>query len=93
MAEETNGRELSDLLLGSGTYFSAFQLPKEILGQGQHDGRQVYPPMSEWERESEHLQDNNRVHPRGMLGTMAVCLKSPDWIRRRLIELSQTTVT
>lgn len=27
-----------------------------------------------------------------MLGTMAVCLKSPDWIRRRLIELSQATV-
>ena len=38
MAEETNGRDLSELLLGSGTspLLYTFQLIKEILGQGQH---------------------------------------------------------
>lgn len=92
MAEETNGRELSDLLLGSGTspLLHTFQLPKEILGQGQHWWQASISSHSGWERETEYLQDNNRVHLRGYAWDHG-CVFKVTWLDQEETDWTQSS--
>ena len=60
---------------------------------GQHQwGREVYSPVVDGEGRLNICRTIIESTSGGMLGIMAVCAKSSDWVRRRLTELSRATV-